>query len=129
MLSLPPSVRIFVCRQPTDMRRSFDALAVQVCDIIQEDPQSGHLFVFFNKRRDKVKILWWDRAGYILLYKRIELGRFHIYDRAAGSEQSFELPASELALILEGIDLRAAHRRLAHDDLFFDKRGYSACHA
>jgi transposase len=129
MLSLPPSVRIFVCRQATDMRRSFDGLAMQVCDLVRVDPQSGHLFVFFNKRRDKVKILWWDRAGYTLLYRRIEHGRFHIDDHAAGFAESFEVRASELMLILEGIDLRGARRRLVHDDLFCDNRRYSSCDA
>ena len=70
MLSLPPSVRIFVARGATDMRKSFDTLASLVCDVIDEDPQSGHLFVFVNGRRNRVKILWWDRFGYCLLAKR-----------------------------------------------------------
>ena len=58
MLSLPPSVRVFVARGATDMRKSFDALAALVCDVIAEDPQSGHLFVFLNRRRNRVKVLW-----------------------------------------------------------------------
>lgn len=117
MLSLPPSVRIFVARGATDMRKSFDGLAGMVCDLIAEDPQSGHLFVFVNRRRDRVKILWWDRSGYYLLAKRLEHGQFHVYDQAGGGSGGYELNASELTLLLEGIDLRGAKRRPSHDEL------------
>ena len=117
MLSLPPSVRVFVARGATDMRKSFDTLAALVCEVIAEDPQSGHLFVFLNRRRDRVKILWWDRSGYWLLAKRLEHGRFHLYDRAEGKPGGFEVTASDLALLLEGIDLRGAKKRPSHDDL------------
>ena len=99
------------------MRKSFDTLASLVIDVIDEDPQSGHLFVFVNRRRDRVKILWWDRSGYLLLAKRLEHGRLRIYDRAEGGKQSFELSASELILLLEGIDLRGARRRPSHDQI------------
>ena len=116
MLSLPPSVRIFVARGVTDLRKSFDTLASVVCEVIDEDPQSGHLFVFFNRRRDRVKILWWDRWGYCLLAKRLEHGRFRIYDQASEKEHSFEFRASDLTLLLEGIDLRGSRRRLEHDE-------------
>ena len=61
MLSLPPSVRLFIARGATDMRKSFDTLAALVIDVIDEDPQSGHLFLFVNRRRDRMKVLWWDR--------------------------------------------------------------------
>ena len=116
MLSLPPSVRIFVARGATDMRKSFDTLAAVVCDVIDEDPQSGHLFVFFNRRRDRAKILWWDRWGYCLLAKRLEHGQFSIYDQAEGNSSSFEIRASDLLLLLEGIDLRRSRRRPSHDE-------------
>lgn len=118
MLSLPPSVRIFLARGVTDLRKSFDTLASLVCDVIEEDPQSGHLFVFLNRRKDRVKILWWDRSGYCLLAKRLEHGRFHIYDRATGDAASYEVSASELSLLLEGIDLRGSRRRSTHDSHF-----------
>ena len=116
MLSLPPSVRLFVARGVTDMRKSFDTLAALVIEVIEQDPQSGHLFLFVNRRRDRLKLLWWDRSGYCLLAKRLEHGQFRIFDRADGNAGSFEMSASELALILEGIDLRGAKRRASHDD-------------
>ena len=115
MLSLPPSVKIFIARGVTDLRKSFDTLAVLVCDVIEEDPQSGHLFVFLNRRRNRVKILWWDRSGYFLLAKRLEHGQFRIYDQASDRAASFEVDASDLMLLLEGIDLRGAKRRASHD--------------
>lgn len=118
MLSLPPAVRIFVARGVTDMRKSFDTLAALVCDVIDEDPQSGHLFVFMNRRRDRVKVLWWDRSGYCLLAKRLEHGQFRIYDQAGDHKTRYEVSASDLALLLEGIDLRGARRRPSHDDRF-----------
>lgn len=117
MLSLPPSVRIFVARGATDMRKSFDTLAALVIDVIDEDPQSGHLFFFVNRARDRAKILWWDRCGYCLLAKRLEHGQFRVFDRAEGKAKSFEMTASELSLILEGIDLRGARRRRSHDEI------------
>ena len=117
MLSLPPSVRIFVARRPVDMRRSFDGLSASVIEIIEEDPQSGHVFVFFNKARTHVKCLVWDRSGYWIFYKRLEHGRFRVFDQATGTPGAFELHAHELTLLLEGIDLRGAKRRLSHDDM------------
>jgi len=116
MLSLPPSVRVFAARGATDMRKSFDTLAAVVCDVVDEDPQSGHLFVFVNRRRDRIKILWWDRSGYCLLAKRLEHGRFRVYDQASEHAGRFEMTASDLALLLEGIDLRGARRRRTHDE-------------
>ena len=115
MLSLPPSVRLFIARGVTDMRKSFDTLAALVMDVIDEDPQSGHLFLFVNRRRDRLKVLWWDRSGYCLLAKRLEHGQFRVFDRADGKSGAFEMSASELSLILDGIDLRGSKRRVTHD--------------
>ena len=108
MLSLPSSVRIFICTQPADMRRSFDGLGRMVEEIIREDPFAGHLFVFVNKRRDRTKILYWDRDGYAIWYKRLEEGTFRL--PASGSER-VELTAAELSLLLSGIDLARTRKR------------------
>ena len=119
MLSFPPSpsVRIFVGRRPVDMRKGFDGLSAQVIDVIDEDPQSGHLFCFFNKRRDRMKALVWHGSGYWVLSKRLEHGRFQIFDRVAARRGSFELSSTELALVLDGIDLRGSKRRRTHDEI------------
>ena len=114
MLALPPSVRVFVARGVTDLRKSFDSLAGLACSVIDEDPQSGHLFVFLNRRRDRVKILWWSCHGYCLLAKRLERGRFQIFDQAEGTPTRYEVTAADLQLLLEGIDLRRARRRVTH---------------
>jgi transposase len=107
MLSLPPAVQIFVCTTPEDMRRSFDGLAAKVYELGGE-PLSGHLYVFRNRRGDRAKILFWDRTGYCLWYKRLERGVFHF---PVGADGCVELEASELMLLLEGIDLEGARRR------------------
>jgi transposase len=102
MLSLPPSIRVFVCTRPTDMRRSFDSLAAMASDILKQDPFSGHLFVFRNRNRDKIKVLYWDRGGYAIHYKRLEEGAFHLPE-AEGD--SVELDAADLAVVLDGAEL------------------------
>lgn len=119
MLSFPPSpaVRIFIARESVDMRKGIDGLAGLVIDTIDQDPQSGHLFVFFNKQRNRVKSLVWDGSGYWLLVKRLEHGRFAIFDRVGASRTSFELSNTDLALLLDGVDLRGARRRASHDEL------------
>jgi transposase len=108
MLMLSPAVKIFLCAQATDMRRSFDKLAEMTRSVLRQDPLSGHLFVFFNRSRDRVKILFWDRSGFCLYYKRLEEGAFRVPKLDAGVVQ---LEAAELALILEGIDLAGATRQ------------------
>ncbi len=111
MLTLPPAVRIFVCLDATDMRKGFDGLAATTLEILKEDPLSGHLFVFFNRRRNRVKTLFWDRTGLCIWYKRLEKGRFQLdlFDAQRGCHA--EVEAAELTLILEGIDLQNAKRR------------------
>lgn len=108
MLSLPPAVRIFVARGATDMRKSFDTLAALVRDVLREDPLSGHVFVFLNRRRDRVKLLYWDRAGFVLIYKRLEQGTFR-------QPEHGEIRARELALLLEGLDESTLRARRWYD--------------
>jgi transposase len=103
-------VRVFLCTSPTDMRKGFDTLAVLVRDGLGYDPLSGHLFLFVGRRRDRLKLLYWDRDGYALWYKRLEQGTFRM-PVAKPETASIELRASELAMLLEGIDLRSIKRR------------------
>ena len=110
MLTWPPTVRIFVSTQPADMRRSFDGLAMIAREGMGQDPLSGHLFVFFNRRGDRVKILFWDRSGYCLWYKRLEEGIFRLPQSLADAVNP-EVELADLSLILEGIDLSGAQRR------------------
>ena len=108
MLSLPPAVRIFAATAPTNMHLSFDRLAALARDVLAQDPLSGHLFAFFNRSADRVKILYWDRSGFCLWYKRLERGIFHLPRAGAAA---LELDAAELTLLLDGIDLATAARR------------------
>jgi transposase len=110
MLSLPASVRVYLSTQPADMRKSFDGLCVLVQQVFQRDPLDGHLFLFLNRRRDRLKILYWDRDGLALWYKRLEAGTFQ-WPASAGAAASLELDATQLALLLSGVDVRSAQRR------------------
>jgi transposase len=100
---LPSSTRIFVYGQPIDMRRSFDALGQCVRDVLKQDPESGAMFIFAGKRGTSLKILWWDKPGYSILYKRLTRGIFRL-PAAASGEGSVAIDARELALILQGIE-------------------------
>ena len=111
MLTLPPSVRVFLCLAPADMRRSLDGLAALTREVLQEDPLSGHLFVYFNRRRDRVKVLLFDRSGLCLYYKRLEKGTFRLSAFETPGAARAEIESAELALILEGIELAGARRR------------------
>ena len=102
-------MRIYLCLTPADMRWGFDTLAQIVQQTMQADPLSGDLFLFTARRRDRLKILYWDRDGLALWYKRLEQGAFRI-PKPADSTAAVELTASELAMLLEGIDLRSIRR-------------------
>ena len=108
MLSLPATTRIFLAVEPADMRKGFDGLAQLVRDRIDQDPLSGHLYVLRNRRRDRIKILYWDRDGLALWYKRLEKGSFRFPEAADGR---VEVTPAEMAAVLEGIDLRHARRQ------------------
>jgi len=103
-------VRIFLCTSPADMRKGFDTLAALVREHLGHDPLSGHLFLFVGRSRDRVKIMYWDTDGFALWYKRLEEGTFRLPSpKSVGT--SVELKASELAMLLEGIDLTSIKRR------------------
>lgn len=111
MLTLPPSVRIYVALRPIDMRAQFDGLAGAARQHIGGDPLSGHIFMFFNRRRTIMKAIYWDRSGYCLWAKRLEKGCFHPPVPAEDGAAAVEMEASELMLVLEGIDLGGARHR------------------
>jgi transposase len=110
MLSLPASVRLYLCTAPADMRKSFDGLYALAQQVFERDPLDGHLFLFLNRRRDRLKILYWDRDGLALWYKRLEAGTFQ-WPADLGDGQGLELDATQLALLLGGIDVHSAQRR------------------
>jgi len=100
MLSFPSAVKIYLCCEPADMRRSFDGLAAMVKTMIRQDPLSGHIFVFVNRKRDRLKLLYWDRDGLALWYKRLEKGVFSL----PASDDSSLINHRQLSMILEGIE-------------------------
>lgn len=110
MLMLPPSVRVYIATTPTDVRKSFDGLSALVAEALRHDPLSGHLYVFVNRRADQVRILFWDRTGYAVYAKRLAKGRFHFARATEEGATHIEVEATELALMLEGIDLTGAKR-------------------
>jgi len=111
MLSLPPSVRVFVATQPVDGRKGADSLMVIVRDVLGHDPLSGHLYVFFSRRCDRVRVAYWDRNGFALWSKRLERGRFRPAFSPDGKLLASAIESAELSLVLEGIDLAGARRR------------------
>lgn len=110
MIHLPASVRVYLCTAPCDMRRSFDGLNALVSGVMQSDAFAGHLFVFANLRRDRVKILYWDRDGFAVWAKRLEEGTYAM-PFSDSDERRREISAQELGALLSGIDLSQAKRR------------------
>ena len=108
MLSIPPSTKIFLVAGVTDMRKHFDSLSAIVSGTLRLDPYSGHIFVFSNRKRDRVKILFFDRSGFWVCAKRLERGTFAW---PSASNGTVEMSSEELAVLLAGIDLRGARRR------------------
>lgn len=111
MFTIPDLIEVYIAVQPADMRKGFDTLACLTREIIGKDPLSGHLFVFFNKPRNRVKVLFWDRSGYCLYYKRLERGRFHFPTYLSKDTQVLQMASADFALVLEGIDLYGAVRK------------------
>ena len=108
MVSLPTSVRIWLATRATDLRKSFDSLAELVRQQLQGDPLSGQLFVFRNKRADRIKLLYWDDDGFVIVYKRLEAGTFRF---PQGETNGVEIRAADLQMLLDGVDLETVKRQ------------------
>lgn len=110
MLTLSAHLRIYLCTAPTDMRKSFDGLSGLVESVFERKLLDGHLFLFLNRRRDRIKLLHWDRDGLVIWYKRLEVGTFET--PPSPTEQSHvELDVTQLAMLLGGVSLGTAQRR------------------
>jgi transposase len=110
MLSVAAGTRIFVAAGPTDMRKGFDGLQGLVANLLQQNPLSGHLFLFANRRGDKLKILYWDGDGFAIWYRRLEQGTFQMPTIVAG-QSSAEIRSDELTMLLRGVDFTRVRRR------------------
>lgn len=108
---IPSSVRIFVCTQPQDMRRSFDGLALAAQQQLGEDPRGGALFCFVNKRANRLKVLWWDRNGYCLLYKRLHRAFFELPSGDSPDGTKFQIDGAMLAELVAGVEREGKRRR------------------
>lgn len=111
MLTVPQQVKIFVALQPTDMRRGFPGLSGEVESTLQQDPLSGHLFLFRNRRRDRITILFWDGDGYAIYYKQLSRGSFEFPAPPDQDSPTVQIRASELSMLLDGIELKGRRRR------------------
>ena len=110
MLTLPSSLRVFAAVEPVDLRKGFDALSIVVRSHLAQDPLSGSLYVFFNRRFDRAKVLVWTPSGWCLVFKRLEKGRFHLPRAVSAKERALTIDAAELVALLDGIDLRETPR-------------------
>jgi len=109
VLSLAPAARIFLCREPVDFRKAHDGLVAIIRDHLGEDIFAGGVFVFLNKRSDRIKLIEWDRNGLWLHYKRLEKGTFRW--ASPGAQEKVSMTRAELSMLLEGIDLKAGRMR------------------
>lgn len=121
VLSLPRSVRVYVAAQPVHMGKGHDGLAALVREHLGDDPFSGNLYVFIGKRGDRCKILWWERGGFVVYYKRLERGRMWLPKDARGA-QRVVIDGSQLAMLLDGIDLGRVKRPSVWSPHKIDKR-------
>jgi transposase len=110
MITLPPALGIWLATTPTDMRKGFDGLSQVASQHVERNVLEGGLFVFLNRRRDRVKLLWWDEDGLAIFYKRLERGTFEL-PRVDPQAQSIVLTPTELSLVLGGIELASVRRR------------------
>ena len=110
MLSISAQTRIYIAVEATDMRKGFDGLCGLVSSTLHQDPLSGALFLFLYKRRDRMKVLYWDGDGLAIWYRRLEQGTFQVPLRQ-GDVSSFEIRSDEFTMLLRGIDLSSVRRR------------------
>jgi transposase len=110
MLSVTTGTRIFVALGATDMRKGFDGLTGIIVGTLEQDPLSGHLFLFVNRRRDKLKILYWDGDGLAIWYRRLEQGTFQM-PRVSEDRKAAEIRSDELTMLVRGIDYSNVKRR------------------
>jgi len=103
-------VRIFFCTTPTNMKHSFEHLMGRAEEVFNQDPTSGHLFLFMNRSRDRLKILFWDRDGFCIWYKRLERGTYQLLT-TTNDEEGIELSYAQLVKLIGGLDLRTGRRR------------------
>jgi transposase len=112
MIALSPQVRVLLYRQPTDMRKSFHGLVALTESELEEDPLSGSMFVFLNRRRDRIKILYWGQTGYCIWYQQLQKGTYQLPDPESFDQRDvLEVSRSQLSLILDGIELSSARQR------------------
>jgi transposase len=109
VILLPRAVRIYFAVQPVNLHRSFDGLSNEVRSVLKRDPMTGHIFIFLNRRKTQVKLLIWTRGGYTIVHKRLERGTFSFPQRLTTEATSVVIDVHELGMLLEGIDVRAAH--------------------
>ena len=113
MIALPPQIRVFLYRLPTDMRKSFNGLVALTESGLKQDPLSGSLFVFVNRRRDRIKILYWGETGFCIWYQQLQKGSYQLPDQdSLADQETLEVTRSQLSLILDGIDLSSARQRM-----------------
>jgi transposase len=106
VILVPRSVRVYFATQPANLRRSFEGLSNEVREVLRHDPLAGHIFVFLNRRKNQVKLLVYTRGGFTIVHKRLERGAFTFPARVVDGATSIEIDVHELAMLLEGIDVR-----------------------
>lgn len=112
MIALPPQIRVVLYRKPTDMRKSFNGLVALTQSELKQDPLSGSLFVFLNRRRDRIKILYWGQIGFCIWYQQLQKGTYQFPEHAAlAGQEALEVTRAQLSLILDGIDLSSVKQR------------------
>jgi transposase len=112
MIALPPQIRVFLYRWPTDLRKSFHGLIALTESALKQDPLSGSLFVFLNRRRDRIKILYWGQTGFCIWYQQLQQGTYQLpAEEELEAQETVEVTRSQLSLILDGIDLASVRQR------------------